>query len=149
MNILFIIFLTLLSQSAISGSISFVGPCDTTPLFVEKFDSIEGKNVGEFTVSTLEINQIPFSGSEMGMNSIFNTPTGRDAMEIIGESEFLAYGWCYKINDFEPGHYPHEIPVSDEDHIVWWFGYAHYKDGQWISQCEPSYLRRSPQFCSN
>lgn len=149
MKTILLIILSFHLNNLYAGSISFIGPCSETPLFILNFEMTSARDVGELTIQTLEQHQIPYIGSEMGMNSIFNTPTGIDAMEIISDSEMLAYGWCYKVNDFEPAQYPHEISISSDDHIVWWFGYAHYKDGQWISQCEPSYLRSPSKFCKN
>ena len=69
------------------------------------------------------------------------------AIEIVSENEMYAYGWCYSVNGFEPNVYPHEVFINPEgdDQIIWWFGFAHYLNGQWLSMCEPSYERK-PDF---
>lgn len=132
-----------------AGIFSVIGPCDEEPLFEQEIGFNYSSNAGDITVAILKGYGIPFIGSSEGMNSIYGTPTGDEAIEIISDREMLAYGWCYKVNDFEPGDYPNQVSVKPSDNLTWWFGYAHYKDGEWIAQCEPSYLRKSPQFCKD
>lgn len=135
---------------AFAATFEIIGPCFKNPLFTTKFDlQYEKKStVGSVTLEILKKNKIPFLGTEQGINSIFNTPTGRDAYEVFANNDINAYGWCFAVNDFSPELYPHEIEVHANDKITWWFGYAQYKDGKWITQCLPSYLRKAPQFCS-
>ena len=149
MKFLFLTFIFSLISSANAGTISFVGACSKEPIAVFDFDINEAseKSVGQITIDTLIEQSIPFLGTDEGINSIFNTPVGIDAMEIPSDTEMMAYGWCYSINGFEPNAYPHKIFATNDDHILWWFGFAHNKDGKWISQCTPSYTRRAAQFC--
>ncbi len=143
------ILITLLfSLTAQAGTLNIVGPCDKTPVIEHEFSIESEVSVGKLSVETFESLGVSYIGSELGMNSILDTPTGMDAMEIISDSEMLAYGWCYSVNGFEPGEYPNKVFVRKDDDVVWWFGYAHYKDGQWITQCTPSHERRSPKFCN-
>lgn len=144
-----ILGLMLFISTANAGIISFVGPCSEEPLFSTELKNSEGLSVGTMTIDTLKTYSIPFLGTEQGMNSIFDTPTGLAAMEVISDTEMLAHGWCYSVNGFEPNTYPNEVMLKNGDNILWWFGYAHYKDGQWITQCTPAFQRRSAQFCSN
>lgn len=141
-----IIFVFLLPIQIFAGTISFIGPCQKTPVFTQEFFTVHN-SVGAITVDILSMNSIPFKGTEKGMNSIFKTPTGLDAMEVISDTEMMAYGWCYSVNGFEPAEYPSDYFVAEADDILWWFGYAHYKNGKWITQCTPSHLRKSKQFC--
>ena len=146
----FFIFTLLISITTYGGVIEFVGPCSEQPLISKSFDISQGQDsVGEITLQTLFKNNIPFTGSSQGFSSILDTPTGMGAIEVISDTEMMAYGWCYKVNDFEPAEFPDQVFVRQDDRIQWWFGYAHYKAGKWITQCTPSYLRRSQQFCTN
>ena len=139
----------LLSTLVQAGTFSVVGPCEKTPLFEITIKNIQDQSVGDLTVTLLQKNSIPFLGTPEGINSIFETPTGLEAMEVISDSELMAYGWCYSVNGFEPNLYPNALFLNEGDSVLWWFGYAHYKDGQWITQCTPSYQRRSSLFCSS
>ena len=145
MKILIITLMIITEVSA--GTISFIGPCSKEPIFERSFSLEKKSNVGKLTIEILEAEGIPYLGTELGINSIFNTATGQEAIEIISDQEMLAYGWCYKVNDFEPGDYPNQVLIEEADNLTWWFGYAHYKNGEWIAQCNPSYLRKSPVFC--
>lgn len=132
-----------------AAQLSFIGPCDSNPLVQIEFNANEGETVGSATIEQLNTAFIPYLGTERGLNSIFNTPIGIDAIELVSEQEYLAYGWCYSVNGFEPSNFPNEYAIAQDDKILWWFGYAHFKDGKWITQCRLSYLRQSAQFCSN
>lgn len=130
-----------------AASISFIGACDEEPVFNHEISNASGYSVGELTIETLDLFSVSYIGNVWGMNSIFDTPIGNDALEVISDTEMLAYGWCYSVNGFESSLFPGEFVVEDGDEILWWFGYAHYKDGEWISQCEPAYLIRPVQIC--
>lgn len=138
----------LLPISAYSTTITIIGPCEKTPVFHQDTIFEMDDTVGSLTIKIFEQNKIPFQGTDAGMNSIFNTPTGSEAIEVISETEMMAHGWCYSINGVEPNVFPNEIPISNwTDKIIWWFGYAHFKNGNWIAQCEPTFKRKPSQFC--
>ena len=128
-------------------TVSFTKPClsdiSTSFYHPEK----ENLSVGQITLKALEELKIPYIGSEDGINSIFKSPVGLDAIEIISDREMYAYGWCYSVNGVEPEILPGRYGVRPGDEIVWWYGYAHYKDGRWISQCELSSFREDSDFC--
>lgn len=146
-TLIFILMVT--SAKVFAATLEIIGACDETPVFSTIFSIRvqDSKSIGKVSVDIFDQNYIPYLGTEEGMNSILNTPVGKDAIEVISSTEYLAYGWCYKVNDIEPGEYPHEIVAKNNDSIVWWFGYARYKDGQWIEQCTPSHVRKSAKFC--
>lgn len=146
MKLLIICILTL--SYAHAGIIKFVGPCSERPVFETNFSPLEDDTVGSVTVEVLASNDIPFLGTERSMNSIFNTPTGLDAMEVLSDTQMNAHGWCYSINGKEPNLFANEIKAQQNDEILWWFGYAHYDSGKWITQCEPTYTRAPEQFCA-
>lgn len=136
-------------SSAQGLEVSFIGPCSETPLHISDEILDLEKSVGHYTIEVLEKNHIEYLGSERGLNSAFGTPIGDGALEILSDREMRAYGWCYQVGGFEPGVFPNEYFVgSNSDHIVWFFGFAHYKDGVWISQCEPAH-KLKPTFLCN
>ena len=145
MKTLILTFLLVLT-SAQAAQLTINLPCSDEILRFSA-ETRADQSVGDLSVKIFKAHQIPFQGTAMGMNSILETPTGSEALDIVSDSEMFAYGWCYSINGYEPELFPNEIQVSDNDHIVWWFGYAHYKEGQWISQCEPSSTRRLSTYC--
>lgn len=130
---------------AFAIAIQFVGPCSDVPLLETQLKR-HFKNVGVATVETLNDSQIPYQGNEQGLNSAFGTPTGLGAIEVISDTEMRSYGWCFKVNDKIPENYANQIPLSSGvNKIEWYFGFAHYLNGEWVSQCEPAYKIR-PQF---
>lgn len=121
-------------------------PCNNSSE-VYQVNLVNLSTVGEVTIKILSEENIPFIGTEAGINSILNTPTGIDAYDVEDENTMYAYGWCYKVNNIEPSAYPNEYSVDENDHIFWWFGYATYKNDQWTTQCEPSSTRELRSFC--
>ena len=108
-----------------------------------------GSSVGSVTLEALTNLGVPFQGSEHGIHSIRNTVTGDDALEVISDREMRAYGWCYRLNGVEPDLFPDQVFVqSDADVIDWFFGFAHYKDGNWVTYCTPTQTIRPTYICS-
>lgn len=106
-------------------------------------------NVGALSIGTLKKMNIPFKGSEAGLASVFNTPTGDDALEILSDYEMRAYGWCYSVDGVAPEIYPDEVPLTDKTKVVTWhFGFARYYKGEWVTQCTPAYSVRPDFLCS-
>lgn len=143
-----LLFTLIFSTNLFAITFELSHPCDNKSE-VYQVNLANLSNVGEVTIKILSKENIPFIGTEAGINSILNTPTGMDAYDIEDNHTMYAYGWCYKVNDLEPSAYPNEYIVSDNDHVFWWFGYATYKNGKWITQCEPSSTRRLSSFCSS
>lgn len=147
------IYISLFSLGMLVNSyaieIQILGPCFPTPLFIKNINKTNSTNIGEFTIQVLEKFEIPYKGTSAGINQIYNTPIGMDAMEVISDNEMMAYGWCYEVDGKLSEVLANEFPLNKTiKQIRWFYGYAHYLNGEWISQCEKSYLRRSPQFCS-
>lgn len=144
----FFLALSLLSSFSLkAASIAILGPCSNEPIIQGEFSAAVEQSVGDVTIAFLTHNSVSFQGTEQGINSIFNSPTGLEAMEVISHNEMYAYGWCYSVNGFEPALFPNQVHVHKGDEVLWWFGYAHFKNGDWISQCVPSYLRIPSQVC--
>lgn len=127
----------------------FVGPCTDVPLVKGEMPINTPISVGDITLEFLDSRMIPYTGSYVGFNSIFNTPVGIDSMEVVDNQTMRAHGWCYAVNGISPESYPHKVYVQDTDRIDWWFGYALYKDGEWVTQCSPTYKVAPEQFCKN
>lgn len=143
------LFLTLfVSTNLFAGSLSVISPCEQTTAVFHSYNFDGVSNVGQQSVEILTKLKIPFQGSFRGMNTILNTPLGLDALEVISDTEMNAYGWCYSVNGFEPGEFSDQVTITQEDDIIWWYGFAKYKDGNWITQCTPSYERNTSLFCS-
>jgi len=120
-------------------SVEFVGPCSSEPLLSATASRDQASTVGELTIQTLDRFTIPYLGTAGGLNSAFGTPIGLDALEVLSDSEMRSYGWCYSVDGVAPEVYPHEIALSEVSKIRWFYAFAHYVRGQWVSQCEPAY----------
>lgn len=125
-----------------------VGPCSPKPLF-SKIVRTDAVSVGEATVKTFLQHNVPFQGNERGMNSIYETPTDDRTLEIISDREMRSYGWCYEVDGKGPEDFADEVYLTQKTRsIKWFYGFAHYKDGQWISQCEPAHKIKPRAICN-
>jgi len=144
----FFILLLVTSFSVSALELQFIGPCSSSPILKVEVNE-EFSNVGELTIATLLKLNIPFRGTEQGLASAFNTPTGSDSVEHVSPEEFRAHGWCYSVDGFSPELYPHEIPLTKETKsIVWHFGFARFYRGNWVTQCTPTWTVK-PKFLCN
>jgi len=145
-----IILIFALVLPTLSQAITFdvIGPCSLTPLFKGSFKTDLSENAGKISMDIFDFNKIPYIGTQDGMNSIFATPTGRDAMEIISNTKMRAYGWCYSINGKLPNLLPSQSFLKKQsDHLIWFYAFSTYDNGIWLNYCIPSYTIKSPQFC--
>lgn len=147
-SLLFILCCFAISLPAMALEISFIGPCDKKPLIKENLTG-NYAHVGALTIDFLNKKKIPYLGNERGLKSVFNTPVGDALMEVVSDNEMRAYGWCYFVNDLGPDVFADEYPLdAGIKKIEWLFGFAHYKNGQWISSCTPAFTVR-PKFLCN
>lgn len=135
----------LLATHAHALQIEIVKPC-STELAIQKTHATQATNVGAATVEFLEKEKIPYIGSELGLNSILNTPTDQDAFEIKNK-EVLAFGWCYLVNGQQPTVMPNEAAIQPTDTIRWFYGFARIQKNDWVSYCEPSHLAKPSKIC--
>jgi len=144
----FILFF-LMSFGAHAVELKFFGPCTDT--FIMKTEVTEDYlNVGELTISTLTKFGIPFSGTAENLQSAFLTPTGAEAVEVLSPHESRYYGWCFSVDGIASEFFPHESPITPETKsIVWTFGFAHLKDGEWVSQCTPAHQVKPKFLCQD
>jgi hypothetical protein len=132
------LLLLLVSFSVQAIEFKVIGPCTDKPLLQSRVSGTFS-NVGELTIKTLKNLHIPHSGTEAGIVSIYKTPVGDAALEVLSDYEMRAYGWCYSVDGVSPEIYPDEVPVTSETKsITWHYGFAHYYKGEWISQCTPA-----------
>jgi hypothetical protein len=129
-------------------SMEFIGACSVKPLLKANVHS-SFPHIGAATISLLDQFAVDYAGTEAGINSAFGTPTGPEAMDIISENEFRSYGWCYDVDGRVPEAYPNQVTLQGVRHVRWFFAYAHYLNGEWISQCEPAYKVRPSFLCGN
>lgn len=128
-------FLMIFSFNLYALQFEIENPC-TQRKYFENIQLAENTNVGELTINFLLKNKISFQGTQQGINSIFNTVTGIEALEVLSDKEMRAYGWCFKVDNQVAENYPDKIIVRNDSNIKWYLGYAHYLNGYWISQCE-------------
>ena len=143
-----LLILLSLSSFANAATIQVIGPCSEIPLLNTSVNIDTEESVGQFTLKAFDQLSIPYKGDDVAITSIFNSPSGSDAFEIISKTEMRAYGWCYTYNGIEPNVYPNEVPMAkNTDTVVWFYGFAHYKDGEWVSMCEKSWKTISDFIC--
>lgn len=127
-------------------AIEFIGPCDVKPLLMSSVRPSETSNVGSVTIDILEKFEIPFQGTSAGLNSAFGTPIGMDALEVISDQEMRSYGWCYSVDGNSPEVMPDQFKVNASmKKITWFYAFARYSKGEWVSQCEPAF-KIKPEF---
>ncbi len=149
MKKLILCFMLLLPLTSQAVELKFIGPCQEE--FIMRTDvNEEFDNVGDLTIETLKKFSIPHSGSPEGIVSAFETPVGDAAIEVISPEEKRFYGWCYSVDGIAPEVYPHEERITLETKsVVWTFGFAYFKNGQWLSQCTPAYTVKPDFLCKD
>ena len=94
---------------------------------------------GALTLDFFKKVGVPFQGNEAGIQSVFGSPTGDDALVVINDEQMKAYGWCYRVNGKLPDVYMDQFKINrDDDHIEWFFGYSFYDRGEWKDYCTPA-----------
>jgi len=129
----------------LTAALQFIGPCSEVPLL--KTQVAQVGNVGSVTIDALNKAGAPYVGSEQGLNSAFKTPTGMEALEVISDREMRSYGWCFAVDGDVPEDYADAVSMDGVKQVTWYFAFAHYLDGHWISQCEPAYKTKPAFLC--
>ncbi len=143
-----ITFITLLITQALAQTLTIKAPCSGQILWRQELSELP-QNLGKATLVSLEASGLQYQGTEQGINQINHSPIGRRAIELVSATEMYSYGWCYQINGVIPEVYPQQIELSPQDEVVWFYGFAHYLNGAWVSQCEDSMTRAQTPFCQN
>lgn len=91
------------------------------------------QNLGVISILEFNQNKIPFQGSEFGISQLADL--GED-IDVISDTEMKAYGWCFSIDGKISETMPDQTRIKTQQaHIQWFYGYAHYKSGDWVGQC--------------
>jgi hypothetical protein len=137
----------LFCSSIWAQTIEFIGPCSERPLFSQEYGN-KFETVGDLTVHALDKNRIPYLGDEQGINSVFDTPVGMDALEVLSDTEMRSYGWCYFVDGKMSSDYANKYYLKPTDKKVQWiFGYARFVKDQWVSMCEKAYKIKPKFLC--
>lgn len=143
--VLFLITISFNSKADFQLTIDEI--CSDNKIASEK---IKANNIslGDFIVNYLDTNKIPFVGSKYGINTIKNSPVGDEALIVLNDHEMLAFGWCYKIDGIVSEKMPDEVVLDDSTMDVhWYYGFAHYFNGEWVSQCVENQFITRKIFC--
>ena len=143
-----IILLALFMSQSFAQTISIQAPCSDKVLWQQELQTLP-LNLGEATIQALNTSGLQYQGNERGINQIHQSPLGLAALEILSDNEMISYGWCFQVNGVVPEIYADEIELNPRDEVLWFYGFAHYKNGDWISQCENSASRAASEFCSD
>lgn len=143
-----ILFSLLLQTLSFAGTYEVIGPCEAEPVRKGSYEISAPQSAGKVSVDVFDRDKISYIGSELGFNSILNTPTDKEAIEWLGPKELRAYGWCYEIDGYQPELMPSDVILKGSEKLVWFYAFSHYKDGKFISQCEPAFQVRWKKICN-
>jgi hypothetical protein len=131
----FLIFLALsAATSARALTLDVIGE-DGKTLFNRTVNLDSVTNVGQATVDVFNRFHVPYEGSAQGISKIFGIEGRVDV--IVQGQEMKSYGWCFSIDGSVPETMSDETPVTDPNSkIEWFYAYAHFLNGEWVSQCE-------------
>lgn len=148
----FLIFSNLLiADTFVDLNIKVIGSCSGVPLFENTRKVKLGDSLGVITLKVFKENGIAFMGTERGMNSIFNSPVGDEALEVFGRKneKMRAYGWCFSVNSKVPMLYANEVFVDKEGiELIWFSSYAFFDRDKPVTMCHPTYNLRPPFLCA-
>ncbi len=141
-----LILAAFISFPVLAVELNFIGPCSEE--FIMRTQVTEEFNhVGDLTIATLNKYKIPFHGYPEGMASVFGFG---NYMETLADNEFRAYGWCFKVDGVMPEVFPYEAYLTPETKTISWiYGYSHFKNGEWLSQCEEAFKVKPKELCEN
>ena len=143
----FLVLFMLVSPAIFAANFSIVGPCHKEPMFETTVEDVQEQTVMEVTNRVILKYSLPAQVSEYGVISFFDSPTGWDAYEIIDDKNMRAYGWCYEVDGENPEILAGGFVLHSDEDIEWFFGYAEYKNGKWVSQCEKAHKLRPAFLC--
>lgn len=134
MRLLTSLFIVLVSLNAYALTFKVIGK-NSEVLFSSTTEVSLPQTVGQISIENFNKNQIPFVGDIDGIVNIYGIES---ELDLISDTDMKAYGWCYSINGIVPEDFVHKVNVTaQETELVWFYGYAYYKSGEWVSQCVP------------
>lgn len=98
-------------------------------------------SVAQFTLNALAEaeaqKQLTYEASELGIQKVNGVGSEE---ELISDTQMKALGWCYSINGVVPEKFANQVYfTSGTDRVVWFYAYAFYDSGEWVSQCVPAW----------
>jgi hypothetical protein len=135
------------SNLTVAATFEVRDPCKDQIVFSGEQKIESETSVGAFSVQVFDRDQIPYFGSELGMNSILNTPVDQTNIEFPAPKELRVYGWCFSLNGVEPVDMPDKVKMKDGDKLVWFYGYAYWKDREWKTYCSPAFEQPLQVYC--
>lgn len=134
------LLIALLSFPLSAVELTITGPCGESTNFAFQTTANLEESVGHHTIKVFTEFEVPFIGTEAGLNSILNTPTGTDGYDIISDKKMRVFGWCYRVNGFEPAVMANQYMFENQsDELLWIYGYSTYENGQWVGYCDPAF----------
>ena len=131
------LYLTSIHANALEFKVAH--PYEPAALIETTIDLEGSETLGAITIKILEESGVEYLGNERGIHSILNTPIGDEAIEIISDTEMKVYGWCFEVDGRTPVFLADQVELQATTKIVeWFFGFARYKDGEWVSYCSRS-----------
>jgi hypothetical protein len=128
-------------------SFEVVGPCAETPIY-QTTTTLHHTSLGYLTEYLFKKDNVPYTGTESGITSIFNSAVGNEALEVLSNNTMRAYGWCVEVDGRQPGQMPDKVRINENTkHIRWFYAFTLYDAGDWSQFCTPSYLIKSKQMC--
>jgi hypothetical protein len=128
--------LALFPYKSLALSFEVQDPCTGHSMYLEKVEA-DYSDVGSLTTTMLDKLGVEYIGSDLGINTMLGTPVGEEAIEIINRLEMRSYGWCYEVDGTTPEVLPPYFSLEKSmKKVTWFFGFAYYKAGEWLSQCE-------------
>ncbi len=137
----------LLSISSFAATLEIRDPCVDQAKFSGELTLSAAKSVGQVSVEVFDREKIPYIGSDLGMNSIYDTPVGNPSMEFPEPGVLKVYGWCYELNGVQPAEMPDKVMMTEKDRLVWFYGYALWRDREWKTYCAPAHESPLRSYC--
>jgi hypothetical protein len=147
-KLLSIILLAITTQaSAFEFTITDI--CENKLVLNENIEILNDVSAGDLTLYMFKQYEIPYIGNIDSISSIFNTKTGLDSYEVISDTEMKVFGWCYEIDGVQPDVFMSQVTIDPTVHkkMNWFYGYAHYKEGEWLTYCTPVYEDKNEFIC--
>lgn len=127
-----LIFLSLISQPSAAVQFTVFGKHHEILLQDNTVVDMQN-NVMQITENILNSTHTDYESTDAGIISIFGI---KSELAVISNTELKAFGWCFSINKNISEKMPNEHFLQNQnDELVWFYGYAYYKDGEWIQQC--------------
>ena len=147
--LLTVLFLTSFKAHAVFW-IQIVNPCVNVASIYEEVDVFAPATVSDVVRFFFPAFEIPYVATETSMVHIFNTPVGKEAIEIVNENHYRVYGWCYEVDGVMPNVTMDQFtidPVTTEE-VRWFYGFAEQINGKWVNYCEPLYNHPEQFICA-